>query len=146
MVGLHSKAGQQLDFDALILGWSMGIDPDLFQIWHSSQTGPSSSISWGYANPEADDLILKIRQEYDHRTPGGLLPPAARDHRREQPYTFCMSAAGPRLLDKRIVSGSPTSGPTDHGLPIVPTKTGGYTFHFNQWIKLNRSTILSAEG
>jgi ABC-type transport system substrate-binding protein len=34
------KRVNQLDFDALILGWSMGIDPDLFQIWHSSQTGP----------------------------------------------------------------------------------------------------------
>jgi len=28
------------DFDALILGWSMGIEPDLYQIWHSSQTNP----------------------------------------------------------------------------------------------------------
>jgi len=30
----------KLDFDALILGWVMGIDPDLYQIWYSSQTHP----------------------------------------------------------------------------------------------------------
>ncbi|MFQ5716642.1 MAG: ABC transporter substrate-binding protein, partial [Nitrospinales bacterium] len=27
-------------FDAVVLGWSMGVDPDLYQIWHSSQIGP----------------------------------------------------------------------------------------------------------
>ncbi len=31
------------DFDALVLGWTMGIEPDLFQIWHSSQTHPVSA-------------------------------------------------------------------------------------------------------
>jgi hypothetical protein len=30
--------------------------------------------------------------------------------------------------------------------PIVPTKTGGYTFHFNQWIKLDRPPEFSADG
>jgi hypothetical protein len=45
---------------------SMGIDPDLYQIWHSSQSGPHQLNFVGYSNPEADDLIIKIRQEYDH--------------------------------------------------------------------------------
>jgi len=28
------------DFDAVVLGWQMGIEPDLYQIWHSSQSNP----------------------------------------------------------------------------------------------------------
>ncbi|MEF9438185.1 MAG: ABC transporter substrate-binding protein, partial [Candidatus Mariimomonas ferrooxydans] len=36
-LGKHVNTG---NFDALILGWSMGIEPDLYQIWHSSQTNP----------------------------------------------------------------------------------------------------------
>jgi ABC-type transport system substrate-binding protein len=56
----------KLDFDALILGWAMGIEPDLYQIWHSSQTGPKQLNFVAFQNREADDLIIKIRQEYDH--------------------------------------------------------------------------------
>ncbi|MGD8470140.1 MAG: ABC transporter substrate-binding protein, partial [Desulfobacteraceae bacterium] len=43
----------KLDFDALVLGWSMGIDPDLYQIWHSSQTGPHQLNFVGFKNKEA---------------------------------------------------------------------------------------------
>ena len=71
----------KLDFDALVLGWSMGIDPDLYQIWHSSQTGPHQLNFVGLKIQQADELIVKIRQEYDYPDPGRILPPAARNHR-----------------------------------------------------------------
>ena len=54
-------------FDALVLGWQMGIEPDLYQIWHSSQTNPYQLNFVGFKNPLADDLIIKIRQEYDFK-------------------------------------------------------------------------------
>ena len=28
-------------FDAVVLGWRLDLDPDLYQIWHSSQTNPN---------------------------------------------------------------------------------------------------------
>ncbi len=85
----------KLDFDALILGWSMGIDPDLYQIWHSSQTGPHQLNFVGYRNPEADELIVKIRQEYDHDR---LVDYCHRLH--------ALIAAGPALhLSVRAASG-----------------------------------------
>jgi ABC-type transport system substrate-binding protein len=140
------KRVNQLNFDALILGWSMGIDPDLFQIWHSSQSGPFQLNFVGFANAEADDLILKIRREYDH---GRQVDYCRRLHEiiaAEQPYTFLYVSRWTALLDKRIVRKVP--GP--HGQlvyqPIQPTKTGGYTFHFNQWIKLDRAPDFSVEG
>jgi len=30
--------------------------------------------------------------------------------------------------------------------PIVPTKTGGYMYHFNQWIKLAKPPTLADRG
>ncbi len=54
------------DFDAIILGWVMSVDPDLFQIWHSSQTNDYQLNFVGFKNQQADDLIIKIRQEYNH--------------------------------------------------------------------------------
>ena len=52
-------------FDATVLGWSTGIDPDLYQIFHSSQTQPEQLNFTGYVNPQADRLIEAIRLEYD---------------------------------------------------------------------------------
>ncbi|MGD9309345.1 MAG: hypothetical protein PVG51_09415, partial [Desulfosarcina sp.] len=63
----------------------------------------------------------------------------------EQPYTFLYVSRWTALLDKRIVRAIVQDGRTIYK-PIEPTKTGGYTFHFNQWIKLNRSPQFSAEG
>ena len=82
------KRVNQLDFDALVLGWSMGIDPDLYQIWHSSQTGPQQLNFVGFANAEADDLIVRIRQEYDHDKQVAYCHRLHDIIAHEQPYSF----------------------------------------------------------
>ncbi|MGD8836952.1 MAG: ABC transporter substrate-binding protein [Desulfobacteraceae bacterium] len=140
------KRVNQLDFDALILGWSMGIDPDLFQIWHSSQSGPFQLNFVGFSNPEADDLIIKIRQEYDHDRQVAYCHRLHEIIAAEQPYTFLYVSRWTALLDKRIVRATTGTDGKKRYKPIVPTKTGGYTFHFNQWIKLNQPPVLSADG
>jgi ABC-type transport system substrate-binding protein len=76
------------DFDALILGWAMGIEPDLYQIWHSSQTNSYQLNFVGFKNKEADDLIIKIRQEYDHDKQVEYCHRLHEIIAREQPYTF----------------------------------------------------------
>ncbi len=44
-------------FEAIILGWGIGLDPDQYEIWHSSKTGPDDLNHISYANPEADRLL-----------------------------------------------------------------------------------------
>jgi ABC-type transport system substrate-binding protein len=93
----------KLDFDALILGWSMGIEPDLYQIWHSSQTQPNQLNFVGFRNEEADDLIIKIRQEYDHDKQVAYCHRLHEIIAQEQPYTFLYVGKWTAILDKRIV-------------------------------------------
>jgi len=53
-------------FDAVSLGWSMGIESDPYQIWHSSMAdieGSSNHIS--FKNETADRLIEEIRTCFD---------------------------------------------------------------------------------
>jgi peptide/nickel transport system substrate-binding protein len=136
----------KLDFDALILGWSMGIEPDLYQIWHSSQTGPNYLNFVGFKNKEADDLIIRIRQEYDRERQ------IAYSHRlhdiigEEQPYTFLFVGRWTALLDKRIVIMERDEAGKMSYEKIKPTKTGNYTFFFNKWIKLPTVPTFEAEG
>ena len=44
-------------FEAIVLGWGIGIDPDQYVVWHSSQTGPDQLNHISYANPEVDRLL-----------------------------------------------------------------------------------------
>jgi peptide/nickel transport system substrate-binding protein len=48
------------DFDAVIMGWSLGLDPDAYSIWHSSQY-PKGFNFVKYNNPEVDKLLAEGR-------------------------------------------------------------------------------------
>ncbi|CAB5113902.1 ABC transporter, substrate-binding protein (cluster 5, nickel/peptides/opines) [Olavius algarvensis associated proteobacterium Delta 3] len=136
----------KLDFDALILGWQMGIDPDLYQIWHSSQTGPYQLNFVGFENKEADDLIIKIRQEYDHRKQVAYCHRLHRIIAEAQPYNFLYVRKWTAVLDKRIVirEQGPDGSPVYR--KITPTKTGDYAYDFNKWIKLPGVPVFAQDG
>ncbi|MFB3143895.1 MAG: ABC transporter substrate-binding protein [Candidatus Methylomirabilales bacterium] len=123
------------DFDALILGWSMGLDADLFQIFHSSQTGHFQLNFVGYKNSEADALMIRIRQEYNRKRQVAM---ARRLHEliaEDQPYTFLFVGKGLNLLDRKVVRMVEDADGAPRHLPIVPDKLGGIKFHLNQWVK-----------
>jgi peptide/nickel transport system substrate-binding protein len=52
-------------FETVILGWSIGIDPDQYDIWHSSKTGEKEFNFVSYNNPEVDELLEKGRRTFD---------------------------------------------------------------------------------
>jgi peptide/nickel transport system substrate-binding protein len=52
-------------FQAVILGWSIGIDPDQYDIWHSSKTREKEFNFVSYNNPEVDELLEKGRRTFD---------------------------------------------------------------------------------
>ncbi len=140
------KRVNKRDFDALILGWSMGIEPDLYQIWHSSQTGPYKLNFVGFKNAEADDLIIKIRQEYDRKRQVTYCQQLHEIIAEEQPYTFLFVGKWTALLDKRVVIAEQGPDGKARYEKIKPTKTGNYTFFFNKWIKLPAVPTFQAEG
>ncbi|MBC8551318.1 MAG: peptide-binding protein [Candidatus Brocadiales bacterium] len=141
-LGNHVNTG---NFDALILGWSMGIDPDLYQIWHSSQTNPQQLNFVGFENDKADDLIIKIRQEYDYDKQVGYSHQLHRIIAEEQPYTFLYVGKWTAVLDKKIVIKELLPSGEDQIKEITPTKTGNYSFYFNKWIKLAENPAFDTE-
>ena len=124
------------DFDAVVLGWSMGIDPDLYQLWHSSQAGPQQLNFIGYNNARADDLIVRIRQEYDQEVQRTLTHELHRLIAEEQPYTFLYSPLGTRVLDKKIVLVNKADDGSERYEKIYPIPSGDIMFHFHRWRKL----------
>jgi ABC-type transport system substrate-binding protein len=124
------------DFDAVILGWVMSVDPDLFQIWHSSQTHPYQLNFVGFKNQQADDLIIKIRQEYNHDRRVRYCRRLHEIIAREQPYTFLFVRKWTAILDKRIVVKEIDHRGNAVYHKITPTRTGLYDYYFNKWVKL----------
>jgi ABC-type transport system substrate-binding protein len=133
-------------FDALVLGWSGGaLDPDLFQIWHSSQANPYQLNFNGYKSAEADRLIERIRVEYDPQTRLAL---AHRLHERianDQPYTFLFASRATYVLDRRMVIVDHAPGGAERYRPIEPVK-GMLTFHFDRWRKLASDPVFETGG
>jgi ABC-type transport system substrate-binding protein len=136
----------KMDFDALILGWSMGIEPDLYQIWHSSQTNPYQLNFVGFKNEAVDDLIIKIRQEYNHEQQVAYCHQLHEIIAREQPYTFLYVSKWTAVLDKRIIVKETDREGKVIYKKITPTRTGNYMFYFNRWIKLPEVPVFRAEG
>ncbi len=135
-----------LKYDALVLGWSMGIDPDLYQIWHSSQAGPQQLNFVGYKNPDVDRLIVRIRREYDKKKQVKMAHELHRQIAKDQPYTFLYVAKSTQLLDKKIVIVDRQPDGSEKYSKIYPTKDGNIRFYFNKWKKLGQAPQFSAGG
>jgi len=74
-------------FDATSLGWSLGVEADPYQVWHSSQAERGSNFV-GFVNEEADRLIEQGRREFDKGQRTELYRRFQQIINEEQPYTF----------------------------------------------------------
>ncbi|MCK5492919.1 MAG: peptide-binding protein [Candidatus Omnitrophica bacterium] len=52
-------------FEVVLLGWSIGLDPDQYDIWHSSKTKEKEFNFISYKNEEVDFLLEKGRRTFD---------------------------------------------------------------------------------
>lgn len=76
------------DFDAIIMGWTISQDPDLFDVWHSSKTGPKELNFIGYSNPNVDRLIEEGRRTFDQEKRRSCYWRIQEIMAEDQPYTF----------------------------------------------------------
>jgi peptide/nickel transport system substrate-binding protein len=76
------------NFDALIMGWSISQDPDLFDVWHSSKTGPKELNFIGFKDKEVDRLIEEGRGTFNIETRKRCYYKIQEILAEEQPYTF----------------------------------------------------------
>ncbi|MDX9820616.1 MAG: peptide-binding protein [Syntrophales bacterium] len=75
-------------FDATILGWTIPMDPDLYDVWHSSKTGHQELNFVSYRNEEVDDLLEKGRSTFDVKARKRAYDRIQEILAEEQPYTF----------------------------------------------------------
>ena len=92
----------QKNFDATILGWTSGLETDVYQMFHSSQTKTNGNNFVNYESPALDALIEKARVEVDEEKRMAIWQQAEGVFFDEQPYTFLKRSKSLVFVDKRI--------------------------------------------
>ena len=75
------------EFDTVLIGWSLGIDPDQYSIWHSSQY-PKGFNFIHYSNPEVDRLLVAGRLTLPEWKRKRIYARMNRIISEDQPYIF----------------------------------------------------------
>jgi peptide/nickel transport system substrate-binding protein len=75
-------------FEVALLGWTISLDPDLYDVWHSSKTGPDELNFISYKNLEVDNLLDKGRSTFNQEERKKYYDRIQEILADEQPYTF----------------------------------------------------------
>lgn len=75
------------NFDAIVLGWSLGVDPDPSGIFHTNEIENGLNFI-GYSNPELDALMDEQLQEQDQDVRKEMIGEIQVGLAEDQPYTF----------------------------------------------------------
>ena len=89
-------------FEAVILGWSTGIDPDQYDIWHSSKTGPKELNFISFKNKQVDNLLEKARLTFDREKRKKYYFKFQEILAEEEPYVFLYVPYSLVILHKRF--------------------------------------------
>jgi peptide/nickel transport system substrate-binding protein len=94
------------DFEAVFMGWSLGIDPDDYTIWHSSQY-PNGFNFIGYSNQQVDRLLEAGRRTLNQTQRKVIYRRLYQIISEEQPYIFLWTARALEAVNKKIKNLAP---------------------------------------
>jgi peptide/nickel transport system substrate-binding protein len=107
------------NFDATILGWTGGPEPDQYNIWHSSKTAPGQLNFIGYVNPEIDRLLEEGRRVYAQAERKAYYDRFQEILAEDQPYTFLYVSEALPAVSRRF-----------RGVEAAPA---GIRYNFEKW-------------
>lgn len=107
------------NFDAVILGWTISNDPDLYQVWHSSQAFAGGLNFTRYKNQELDRLLEEARISNKREIRQELYAKVQEILHKEQPYCFLFVPYSLPVVQKRFQGIRPA--------------TAGIMYNFEQW-------------
>jgi len=116
-------------FEAVMLGWNTGLDPDQYDIWHSSKTKPGELNFIHYKNPRVDALLEEGRHTFDREKRKQAYYKLQEIIAEDQPYTFLFVPDALPAISKRFRGVKPAPAGIDYNFTkwYVPTGEQKYT-------------------
>jgi len=96
-------------FQAVILGWTTGLDPDLYDIFHSSKINPPGLNFISYKNEELDRLLEEGRYTLDKEKRKKIYYRVQEILAEDQPYTFLYIPYSLEAIHQRFRGVSPSA-------------------------------------
>lgn len=90
------------NFQAVILGWTIPVDPDIYNVWHSSSANEGGLNFISYKNGEVDRLIEEGRRIFDADKRAVIYKKIHSILSDEKPYTFLYCPYATPAVDKRF--------------------------------------------
>jgi peptide/nickel transport system substrate-binding protein len=90
------------DFNVVLLGWGLGLEPDQFNIWHSSQQAPGQFNFIGYNNPKVDRLLEAGRVELNPDKRMKIYHQFAEILHEDSPIVYLYAGYGLTAINKRV--------------------------------------------
>jgi peptide/nickel transport system substrate-binding protein len=117
------------DFEAIILGWGLGNDPDQYDLWHSSKTRPEELNLVSYRNPRVDALLEAGRRTFDEGRRKGIYGELQDIMAEEQPVVFLYVPEALPVVSSRVRGVEPAPAGIGHNFIkwYVPANLQRYT-------------------
>jgi peptide/nickel transport system substrate-binding protein len=106
-------------FEATILSWTIPPDPDLYDVWHSSNAKSGGLNFISYKNPELDKLLTLGRLTFDQSERKAIYDKAQEILAKDQPYTFLYNTYSLPIVNSRF-----------HNIHPAPA---GISYNFIHW-------------
>ena len=90
------------DYDAITLGWTSGVETDVYQMFHGSQTEDGGDNFVHFKHAVLDRLVDEARATVREEERMPLWQAVERIFHEEQPYTFLMRRKTLAFVDRRI--------------------------------------------
>lgn len=90
------------NFEVVLLGWSLGREPDNYDIWHSSKTKQGEFNFIGYKNEEVDNLLVQARRSFDQEKRKADYHKIHQIIYEDQPYMFLYVSDSLSVLNQRF--------------------------------------------
>ena len=103
------------DFDAVLLGWGLGLDPDQYNIWHSSQQKSGQFNFIGYNNPTVDHLLEAGRLELNPDKRMKIYHEFSKVLLEDSPIVYLSAGYGLMAINKRVYGIDNPSPPAGVG-------------------------------
>jgi peptide/nickel transport system substrate-binding protein len=104
-------------FDAVMIGWSLGLDPDTYALWHSKEY-PKGFNFVGYYNQQVDKLSVQGRETLERAQRQKIYSQIQKQIAQDQPYYFLWYPKTITAVSKKVGGYDAKPGPAGLFLEI----------------------------